>query len=297
MTEPLFILDADASDPAYVNIRDGEPEPAKNARELTERLWRLYRPYADPHFRTEIQSAFDERFWEMYLTCALLDLGLPVSCPKPGPDVQLSLDETTVWIEAICPTRGSEENPDRVPDYNFGAPVATRVPDAEVIMRLRHAIETKVRAFNRYAERGIISNDSAHVVAINGCQIPHARLERDIPRIIRSVLPIGNMQVTFDRDPSVPTETSYQYRRTVERMKGAEIETDVFLQDRYRSLSAVLYSSVDACNPTRRLGDDFILIHNPRAVVPLPDMTIRRGREYRVRESEDVFSLGSTVHE
>lgn len=105
------------------------------------------------------------------------------------------------------------------------------------------------------------------------------------------------MQVTFHRDPSVPTETSYQYRRAVERKKGAEIETDVFFQDRYRRLSAVLYSHVDAGNPARRLGDDFILIHNPRALVPVPDMTIRRGREYWVRESGDVFSLDSIVHE
>lgn len=178
MTEPLFISDADASDPAYVNIRVGESEPAMAARELTEGLWRTYRPYADRHFRTEIQSAFDERFWEMYLTCALLDLGLPVSCPKPGPDVLLSLGETTIWVEAICPTQGSDENPDRVPDYNFGAPVATRVPDDEVIMRLRHAIETKVRAFDKYTAQGIVSNDSAWIVAVNGCQIPHARLER-----------------------------------------------------------------------------------------------------------------------
>lgn len=297
MTMPLFIPDINAPDLAYINIRDGETEPAKAARELVESLWQRYASYADSNFRTEIKNAFNERFWEMYLTCSLLDLNLPVSYPKPaGPDVCLSLEKGSVWIEAICPRQGSKENPDRVPDYNFGASVATRVPDDEVILRLRQAIETKFRVFDRYAEKGIVSQDAARVIAINGCQIPHARLEREVPRVVRCVLPIGNLQVMFPRDPNAATESSYQYRRVVERRNGAEVETDIFFQDKYRTLSAVLYSSVDACNPTQRLGDDFVLIHNPRATIPVPQGMISRGREYRVREAEEIFSLETIDH-
>jgi type I restriction enzyme S subunit len=296
MTTPLFIPEIDAPDLAYNHIRDGENEPAKAARELVENLWQRYAPYADSNFRTEIQTAFDERFWEMYLTCSLLDLNLPVSCPKPGPDVCLSLEKELVWIEAICPGPGSEKNPDRVPDYNFGASTATRVPDDEVILRLRHAIETKFRVFDCYAKKGIVSLDAARVVAINGCQVPHARDQREVAIIMRSVLPIGNLQIMFPRDPNAATESSYQYRRVVERRNSAEVETDIFFQDKYRKLSAVLYSCVDACNPTQRLGEDFILIHNPRATIPLPQGMISRGREYRVREAEENFSLETIDH-
>ena len=86
-------------------------------REFVETLWQKYCRYADPQFRREIRTSFNERFWEMSLTCALLDCGLDVSCPKPGPDNLVTHQGIKVWIEAICPGPGAPGMPDSVPRW------------------------------------------------------------------------------------------------------------------------------------------------------------------------------------
>jgi hypothetical protein len=56
----------------YRNLRDMVTPEARAGKEFAERLWTQYHPYADAHFLTEIRRDFHARFWEMYLTCTLL---------------------------------------------------------------------------------------------------------------------------------------------------------------------------------------------------------------------------------
>jgi hypothetical protein len=64
-----------------------------------------------PNFLVEIRSSFDVRYWEMYLTMALIDLGFDVLCPKPGPDVGIEVDGQRIWFEATSPSRGADGAP------------------------------------------------------------------------------------------------------------------------------------------------------------------------------------------
>ena len=61
--------------------------------------------------------------------------------PKPGTDVGVMMGETRVWIEAVAPSGGAPDNPDRIPDYNFKE--ATDHPDTEILLRIRAAIQEK----------------------------------------------------------------------------------------------------------------------------------------------------------
>jgi hypothetical protein len=124
----LFISGIKAQDPIYNNIRDYDDAPSafgKNcllsARDFTESLWKRYEPYADANFLTEIQVDFRARFWEMYLACSLEDAGYSIECPKPeGPDILVTSGETRVWIEAVAPSGGDANNPDRLPEPQIG---------------------------------------------------------------------------------------------------------------------------------------------------------------------------------
>ena len=74
MDEPLFIDSVVAKDTVYNIIRDEKNDLRTIETKLfIEKLWQRYRPYADPHFKQQIQVDFHARFWEMYLTCACLD--------------------------------------------------------------------------------------------------------------------------------------------------------------------------------------------------------------------------------
>jgi hypothetical protein len=103
--EPLF-SPGKATDPAYLNLRStASSEYAQQGRAFTEKLWTQYWPYADNHFTTEIRRDFRARFWEMYLTCALLQCannkGFSISCPKTGPDILIEFKGRRIWIEAV----------------------------------------------------------------------------------------------------------------------------------------------------------------------------------------------------
>jgi hypothetical protein len=67
-----LITDDEASDRAYRNIRAADNEYTRRARENCEELWELYEPHADEEFEREIRDNFDARYWEMYLTVALI---------------------------------------------------------------------------------------------------------------------------------------------------------------------------------------------------------------------------------
>ena len=56
-------------------------------RQYANSLWAIYEPYADTHFRQDGRNHLLERYWEMYLTVALMANGAkPVRMSASGPE-------------------------------------------------------------------------------------------------------------------------------------------------------------------------------------------------------------------
>ncbi len=173
-----------------------ESNAAKRA--YVESLWKRFESLADPHFHDQVTRDFHRRYWEMHLACQLLDHGLRVESDAHGPDIRIERDGATpIWIEAVAPSRGAGD--DAVPEIRWDGK-AIRVPDDEVLLRLRSAIETKYRGRESYADEGVIGGDESYVVAVNGARVPWAcKADLEVPRIVRSVLPIGHYAVDWRR--------------------------------------------------------------------------------------------------
>lgn len=286
----LFIEGITASDEIYNLVRDPNNSQCADAKKSSESLWQRFQKFADPHFRTEIQKDFEARYWEMYLTCAVEDMGYSVSCPKPGPDVQVIVGENTIWLEAIAPSGGRLDNPDKVPGYEFA--VVRDVPDREIILRYRSAIKEKFDyKYWKYREKKIINETDVYVIAITGCKINHSNKEREIPRIVRSVFPIGDLQVSVDTKTFEFTDTSYTHKPEVTRKSGAAVSTNLFTDEEYKYLSAILYSNVNSINTPKIFGSDYIIVHNPLAVNKLPTNFINRGLEYSATINNGEYTL------
>jgi hypothetical protein len=111
LPRPLFST-GEAEDRAYCNLYNVVSPEARVGRKFAERLWTQYWPYADATFLTEIRRDFHARFWEMYLTCALLQQsqqhGYAISCPKRKkrgvPDILVEYGDLRIWIEAVTAT-------------------------------------------------------------------------------------------------------------------------------------------------------------------------------------------------
>jgi len=276
-------------DPTYNAIRDSDHPEDVRAKEFCSELWETFECYADSHFIDQFTIDFDARFWEMYLTCTLLERGFPAECPKPGPDVLLRYDDSKIWIEAIAPNSGNEGLPDSVPELRTG--IAQQVPNDQVILRYRSAIAEKCRKYQSYVEKGILEPHDAFIIAINGCNVRSSRTDFDPPRIARSVFPIGDEYITIDRESRDVTDTGFHFRNTVAKSSGAEVPIDIFVDEDYSYISGVLFSNSDCCNRPVISGEDFIFVHNPLSKTPVPLKLLNIGREYIAEASGNEYIL------
>lgn len=295
------------SDPMYRKCRDDFSLRHKEAKKFIDSLWETYQPCADKDFKMKIGEDFIARFWEMYLTCVLLEHGLGVKPRKEhpnkgGPDVLVEMNGRRIWLEATAPTKGKRGCNDTVPENQVwdgqGIPVVNSVPHEKIILRYRGSIQEKFKKQgSQYLEgrkKGLIEEQDCYVVAINGCQVSSVADESDFPGIVKAVLPIGDLQVRMDRKTLEFSEPEHQYRDSIPKSSGESVSTSIFLDPDYECLSAVLFSlahPVDPENISKKRGHDFILVHNPLARNPLPRDLFKFCRQYGAEIKEDSFAI------
>lgn len=285
--DSLFDIKIPATDKEYINIRD--KYRFSGAKSFIEDLWRIYQPYADINFRTAIASQFHQHFWEMYLCCSLLKLGFnisPSSGKRGGPDICIKYNSNNIWVEAVTATGGA--GIDAMSEIDINEPIsAFYVPEDRIILRLTNAIETKFKKYLKYLSDGIIRISDPYIIAINGRGIPLAYLtDDDHEYILKTVFPIGEYCAIVDIETLEIKKAGFQYRQSIKKVCGAPVSTDIFLDNKYDGISALLFSWVNPVNKPLNLGDDFILIHNPLAKNPLSLGYIKIGTEFWIKDNE-----------
>lgn len=266
-----------ASDRKYILVRD---EPRFEEQKIfLEKLWGSYAPFADINFRDELSLQFHPRFWEMYLACAFIEMGFDL-IPRNsshGPDIQININNRTLWIEAIAPDAGT--GADAVPGYpNDDVPQVIRIPEEQIILRLTNSFYKKCEKYEKYINTGIISKDDIFVIAINGFDIPHILGEEEIPYIVKSVLPFGDLTITLDIENMKPIDQFYAYREHIQKKSGKNVITKAFQDEKYSFVSGIIYSVAELWNLPASLGADFLFLHNPIANNFLDKEWIGKGR-------------------
>jgi hypothetical protein len=270
---------------------------ARAGKEFAERLWDTYHPHADSHFLTEIRRDFHARFWEMYLTCTLLEQGqqqgYSVRCPKyrtGGPDICVEYRDLRIWVEAVTPTDGNPTKPDSVIEPTLCE--AHKIPEEKIILRYTNAINSKHKQYLKYLADGIVAENDAYVIAVNGFPLSYGWATPEIPRILKAVFPIGPVQVEFDRNTGKVVKVGHQFRPIIYKSTGEKVSTEFFVNSQYDGISAILHSYANACmmvplfpeelvdqQDVDQLGNDFFVVHNPMALQPVPHRLIVATRE------------------
>jgi len=270
-----FFMKGQDCEPGYRNVR--ESAFLRPAREYTEKLWRLYAPYADCHFRQDARRHFLQRYWEMYVTAALMEYGHePYRVGGTGPEYFFLFDECRAWVEAIAPGPG-EEN-DRVPD-NL-ADLGFRVPTEKILLRYTSALRAKRDKLLQDQRKGIVSTDDAYILALNCRNIHHAWFGGVIPYVLQAYLPFGPLSMMLDLSSGKAIGRSFERRKSVSKQSGASVATTAFLDPAYSGISAVIHSSVNAANAPVVIGEDFLVLHNPLARRPLGLKLFSQWRQY-----------------
>jgi hypothetical protein len=286
---PIFTDDA-ATDQGYINVRAASNDHMRQARENCELLWEFYEELADNEFRTELRTNFDARYWEMYLTTTLMFEGYGVCCPKPGPDVGITVNELRIWFEATSPTRGADGAPDQVPEVRFDGR-AYDVPNEKMILRYLNSISEKHRQHAMWLKQGIVRPEDAFVIAINPRRLGHDHADTVPPCILQAGFAVGPQYVVIDRETIKQVDSGFHFRDTIAKASGAIVATGAFQQNQYAVLSALLCSRVDAVNQPEQMGEDFQLAPNPNSIVPLPAEFRLPGTYFKVVRAENGYDV------
>ena len=259
-----FFLPGEATDPTYINVRD--KEDLSDAKAYTEELWTIYRHLSDPNFLTDARNHFLQRFWEMYVACALMHRGFDLRrVGSKGPEFYFIHEGRRIWVEAIAP--GPGDGPDRVSELNDDEMIA--VPVEKILLRFTGALQEKSQRYLAAVKNGIVQQGESVLLAINSRGIPYAPYGGEMPYVVKAYLPFGAHAFTIDTQADKITKSFNQFRPEIHKKNLSPVATTSFLNPDFSNFLAVLHSSVDCMNHPEELGAEFMVLHNPSATHPL----------------------------
>ena len=246
-------------------------------------MWALYEPYADSNFSSGFAHDPFARYWEMCLAIRLLNEGKQLlkkdelKKNAPNPDICVIEKTCKVWIEAVCPTEGDSEVHGVRPPKNrtMGA-----IPEQQAMLRISQGIATKIAAFSKYLEDGVIANTDIILIAVNTGHFGILTNDDEYPLAVRCVFPAGNEIISFDsKTGQQQGPISSVYENTIQKGE-VDIPKPLFEDPANSSISGLIYSrtglGTDPNNPRQLLH-----INNPYADNQLAENWIDWNKEMR----------------
>jgi len=271
----LFDIDRADATIGYQSLRAAEFPIEKEIKAGLEALWTRYEPYADANFRDEFARQPDNRFWEMYLTVRLLDVAKKVRAKADlaraardvGPDICIYKGTRRIWIEAVSPDQGHQDNPDRVANLPEDGRIDAEDERRRVELRITTALVSKIEKFRAYRDAGIVDDRDSCLVAISGGQFALQAVHPGLPPPVTAVFPFGREQVHFDPQARC-FNSSFDVAPLIERARGRAIERTA-LQDSANALISGLIWSQRSIGNFMGQPDDFVFVQSQVGARPI----------------------------
>ena len=204
-----------------------------------------------------------------------------------APTSDATVGSKRVWIEAVVPTPGAPESPDRVFQRHRGPGGGSLYTEASLLVRYRSVLEDKLAKIDGYIKKGIVARDDVVVVAINQGSIVDSDLhDVEVPALVKAVFPIGETIMVVTPYSAEPPRVEIPARFGVKKKNGAEVSTMLFLESRSAAVSGILFASQVIWNLRNTAERDLGLVHNPSATAPLPRRSLPLRRELWVEDNE-----------
>jgi len=233
----------------------------KEKKELFDKLWVKFKPYADVHFLNQIKTNFHQRSWEMYVGNVLLEKDFVIKSQDDGPDFII---DKMAYIECVAPTRGEPGKPDSVPKmYTAKTPEEIRVQDVPVdrmILRITQSIRDKaLDQYEAWKKKPWFDSKTPFIIAINSGGLEHVD-DPNMPNVIKALFGFQFMQINLEN-----RAVSYSHRDMVEKSNKSAVPVNYFLNPNFNFISGVLFSDKTVLNHPEKIGDDCVFVNNPFA--------------------------------
>jgi len=207
-----------------------------------------------------------------------------------GPDICIEHGENKIWVEAVAPTRGDKDKQSSVAEMEyeelqFDPKTGEACPftgpgyvldEGKTKLRYLSVIGKKNDTIRRWIGEKIILPTHPVIIAVNSANIPEDD-SSDMPIIKKACFGLGDHIIRFRRNSETNTvETSgssYANAPTVSKISvesasEVAIESDIFRQNKYPHISALVFSYARV--GTNPFDGELHVIHNPFARNPLP---------------------------
>lgn len=252
-----------------------------------------YKDFLDTSFEKRLVGGeFNSRLTELYFIEALVESGLHIQHKGDcGPDIWIN--DISGWGEFVAAT----ELPER---QLRGKPFEVRNVDLdEPLVRISSVLSTKSKKLKMDITKGIVKADEPIVLFVSTRQLrdPYPmNPEGQLSSFARAVFPLNKPTLTFYPD-SHSSSWSYEFDPGLKKNETTKIENNYFISKDNSHISAVVfsYSSIFdeyfSPNHNAKSGDDFVVIHNPRASNPITSGLFNCSEEYECSYDGDVLSI------
>lgn len=120
------------------------------------------------------------------------------------------------------------------------------------------SLDSKLKAYSNYKEKGIVSDNDYRIIAISSCALnPYGSLmDFPAPAPLKVLTGVGNL--VLDKKNNYA-----QYRTEIQKKSASFVETSLFSLESYSKICAVLYSHSDPLNSPDNPETTFQLFFNP----------------------------------
>lgn len=192
-------------------------------------MWNSYRQLAERDFPLRFSKDPESKYWEMYVACALCEIGFQVCRGDNGRD-------GCVWVEAIAPEPGDSANPDHVPDPPANA--VSETPVRQIILRLTGAIYEKQKKFSHYRKSGIIGPTDKCVIALSGAKL---RFPITIDYLQRALYEAGDLYLSIDPVSLKAVDRGRRHEPKIAKTSHPPFNKPTFLDDSCSHVSALIF--------------------------------------------------------
>jgi len=257
----------------------------KGRKEIFDSLWQIYQPLADKHFLSDCKKHFHQRTWEMYLGVVLIKSGLDISSSGNGPDFIINKSrENEIFIEATACERGDTK--DAVPAEYFAEKPeeieVMNVPYDKMLIRLTNSLDSKYKKYKDF----IKEKEKPYIIAINRSALGYLD---DIPLILKCLF--GFRFQLFKVVDNKLFNAGWTKKKNVYRENGRKVPILFFEEEEHNIVSAVIYSEKSVLNCPTEIGSDCILVHNPKAKLPIDPKIFSFLKQYKAKYNKDVLSI------
>jgi type I restriction enzyme S subunit len=144
-------------------------------------------------------------------------------------------------------------------------------PHNEILLRWTAALKAKWEKLSKYRKDGIVRDNDAYVIAINGCQLGALPLNHGISRFpfaVEAVYCVGPVAVPIDIETGRIGKSFVTEQTSILNTNAAPVPTSLFVDPAYGGVSAIIACSMDRSIEAALPVD---VIHNHFARVRVPE--------------------------